>query len=82
MISYRKLSPTLLDAAKALLDRAGYSVNEERKKLLGLDDIESMTIEGPQQFTVAGKRSIEEIVEGRAEGAKLIKNNPGLGVLG
>ena len=79
IMSDRKVQPRVrVDAAKALLDRSGYSVSEERKKPLGPDDIEAMSVEELQQFIVAGERTIEEIKERRATGAKLIEASNGV----
>ncbi|HUQ36938.1 MAG TPA: hypothetical protein VM144_11240 [Aestuariivirga sp.] len=83
IMSDSKVQPRVrVDAAKALLDRAGYSASEERKKPLGPDDIEAMSVEELQQFIQAGERTMEDIKERRANGAKLIDNDTRQGVLG
>lgn len=74
IMSDSKVTPRVrVDAAKAILDRAGYSTGEEPRRIPALDNMESMTIEELQNLVVKLDQEIEEEKNRRADCAVLIE---------
>ncbi len=61
-----------VDAAKALLDRAGYASGEEPRRIPTLDNMESMTIDELQNIVGKLEQDIKDEANRRADGAVLI----------
>jgi hypothetical protein len=72
-----------VDAAKALLDRAGHGVSETQKRSsIDPEEMASWSEEELRKFISTAQGELQEAADRRFRGARLIENNSDLGVLG
>ena len=75
IMSDSKVQPRVrVDAAKCLLDRAGYSTSEERKKPPDPEEMESWSTVELQKFIRAGEDQLRKESDRRFKDAKLIES--------